>query len=257
MFEQSLVESKKAGLTRRPWTVALSFLLQCALIGVLALMPLFYTQGLPLEELKNAVLLAPPPPPPPPPPAAAPRPRVIAQHVEPRIDTHRLIAPTIIPKTINMAPARPAPPPPTPVAEVVGGVPGGIPGGQIGGVIGGVLASLPAPVMAPPPPPPPPAPAPAPQRIQVGGLVEAAKKIGGPLPTYPPAAEAKQIQGTVRLAAVIGKNGTISELHVVSGPPELQQAALEAVKQWRYQPTFLNGQAAEVATVIDVNFKLT
>jgi protein TonB len=73
---------------------------------------------------------------------------------------------------------------------------------------------------------------------------------------YPPLARQARIQGTVRLEAVINKEGHIEELSVVSGHPLLIQAALDAVSQWQYQPTLLNGVAVEVITTIDVNFTM-
>ena len=90
----------------------------------------------------------------------------------------------------------------------------------------------------------------------MGGQVQAAKLAAQPKPTYPPLARQARIQGTVRLEAVISKEGSIEELKVVSGHPLLIQSALDAVKQWRYQPTMLNGVPVEVITTIDVNFTL-
>jgi len=156
-------------------------------------------------------------------------------------------APTVIPKTI----AKVKPEPVVQSAGVVGGVSGGMPGGSVGGVLGGIIGG----VSAGPPPPPPPKPK-TPQRIRVGGQVEAAKLIYKPTPQYPPLAKMARIQGTVRLEAVIAKDGTIQDLKVLSGHPLLVKAALDAVKQWRYQPTLLNGQPVEVVTEIDVNFTL-
>jgi protein TonB len=122
-------------------------------------------------------------------------------------------------------------------------------GGVMGGVIGGVLTAA-----APPPPPPKPQ---APKRIRVGGQVESARLIFQPKPDYPPLAKMARIQGTVRLDAIISKDGTIQDLKVISGHPLLVKAALDAVGRWRYQPTMLNGDAVEVATEIDVNFTLS
>ncbi len=144
---------------------------------------------------------------------------------------------------------------------VVGGVPGGVPGGTPGGVIGGIIGSVPT--AAPPPPPPPvkkeeaPKPPPPPQRIRVGGNVQQANLIRQPRPVYPPLAKQARIQGVVRLNAIIGKDGTIQNLTVASGHPLLVPAALEAVKQWLYKPTLLNGEPVEVVTTIDVNFTLS
>ena len=75
-------------------------------------------------------------------------------------------------------------------------------------------------------------------------------------PVYPPIASAARVSGTVVLQAVINKEGDIANLHVVSGPPMLQQASLDAVKQWTYRPYLLNGQPVEVQTTINVIFSL-
>jgi len=74
---------------------------------------------------------------------------------------------------------------------------------------------------------------------------------------YPPEAKLARIQGTVQLSTVIAKDGTVAHIDVMSGHPLLVPAALEAVKQWVYQPTLLNGSPVEVATQIDVNFTLS
>jgi protein TonB len=95
------------------------------------------------------------------------------------------------------------------------------------------------------------------QRIKIGGSVQQAKLIRQPRPVYPPLAKQARISGTVQLSAVIAKNGTIQELKAVSGHPLLIPAALEAVRQWVYQPTLLNGEPVEVQTTIDVNFTLS
>ena len=113
-------------------------------------------------------------------------------------------------------------------------------------------------VAAPPPPPPPPVKeAPVVRQIKVGGNVQAANLIKKVTPVYPALAKSARIQGTVRFTAVIGKDGTIQNLQLVSGHPMLVQAATDAVKQWVYKPTLLNGEAVEVITQIDVNFTLS
>jgi len=253
MFEQSLLET--AAKTRRPWTVVLSFIGQSLLVIILILIPLIYTDTIPRGTLTSFLVAPPPPPPPPPPPAAAP---VKVVKVIPRqFDAGRLMAPRQIPKEIAMIKEDELPPPSAGAVGVVGGVPGGVPGGAPGGVIGGIISAAP---VAAPPPPPPKVEVQKPkeiQRIRVGGNVQQAKLIYGPKPVYPPLAKQARIQGVVRLTAVIGTDGTIQNLQVVSGHPLLIPAALEAVKQWRYQPTLLNGEPVEVITQIDVNFTLT
>jgi len=253
MFEQTFVES--TGKTRKAWTVVVSFIGQCILIGILILIPLIYTDTLPRTTLTAFLTAPPPPPPPPPPPAAAP---VRVQKMIPRqFDAGRLLAPRAIPKEIAMIKEDELPPPSAGAVGVVGGVPGGVPGGTPGGVIGGIIGSVPT--AAPPPPPPPvkEAPKPAvPQRITVGGNVQAAKLIKQVQPVYPPLARQARIQGTVIFTAIIGVDGRIQNLTLVSGHPLLVPAAQEAIKQWVYQPTLLNGEPVEVVTQIYVNFKL-
>jgi protein TonB len=101
-----------------------------------------------------------------------------------------------------------------------------------------------------------PAPPPPPERIRVGGLVIAAKLIHETKPKYPLLAQKARIQGTVRLEAVISKEGAVKNLGVISGHELLAPAALEAVRQWRYQPTLQNGVPVEVISTVDVNFRL-
>jgi TonB family protein len=92
--------------------------------------------------------------------------------------------------------------------------------------------------------------------IRVGGNVQAARALYKVPPEYPKEARKKGISGTVRLHVIVAKDGSIKQLEVVSGHPLLQQAALDAVRQWRYQPTLLNGAPVEVDTTIDVIFAL-
>lgn len=251
MFEQTFVGT---GKTKKGWTVILSFSIQIILVGVLVLIPLIYTDTLPKATLTSFLVAPPPPPPPPPPPQAAPPVKVVK--VVPRqFDAGRLMAPKQIPKDIAMIKEEELPPPSASVG-VVGGVPGGVPGGTAGGVLGSVISA--GNVAPPPPPPPKEAPKVAPpQRIRVGGNVQAANLIRKITPVYPPLARQARVQGTVRFTAIIGKDGTIQNLKMETGHPLLVAAATEAVKQWLYRPTLLNGEAVEVVTQIDVNFTLS
>ena len=252
MFEQTFVEG--VGKTHKSWTVLVSFVGQIILVGIAVLIPMIYFDALPKSQLTSFLVAPPPPPPPPPPPAAQP---VKVVKVIPRqFDAGRLMAPKTVPKEVAMIKEEELPPPSAGIG-VVGGVPGGVAGGTAGGVIGGIIGSIPT--AAPPPPPPPvkqekPA---TPQRIRVGGNVQQAKLIRQPRPIYPPLAKQARIQGVVRLNAIIGKDGTIQNLSVQSGHPLLVPAAMEAVKQWVYAPTLLNGEPVEVVTQIDVNFTLS
>ena len=97
----------------------------------------------------------------------------------------------------------------------------------------------------------------APQRVQIGGNVQASLLINGPKPAYTALARQAHISGVVHLHAFIGKDGAVQSLTVIPpAHPLLAPAAVEAVRQWRYKPTILNGQPVEVETTIDVSFFL-
>jgi protein TonB len=238
MFEDSLVESGGRLKTSRGKTAAFSFGLQAIIIGIMVLIPLLFTEALPKAQLMMSLVAPPPPPPPPPPPAAV----KIVKTVQTDLVNGQLRTPTKIPKKVEMIKEEEAPPP---SMGVVGGVPGGVPGGQMGGVIGGIISSAPSAV-----------PKVAVQRVRVSQGVTAGLVIHKVQPNYPPLARTARVQGSVVLAAVIGKDGTIQNLHVISGHPLLTQAALDAVKQWRYKPYILNGDPVEVDTQVTVNFTL-
>lgn len=254
MFEQSFLPR---GRTRKPWTVAVAFVSELLFVGVLILIPLVFVQTLPSAELMSTMLYAPPPPPPPPPPAPAANQPVLVQ--APRVfRANELIAPTRIPTRVAIIHDQPI----TSAANygVVGGVLGGVPGGQLGGVVGSVLSSVPA-VVAPPPKPEiksqPKTAAPTPSIIRVGGDVQAAKLVQRVMPQYPWLARQARLEGTVRLKAIIGADGRIQNLQVLSGNPLLIPAAMSAVEQWVYEPTYLNGNPVKIETEISVHFKLS
>jgi protein TonB len=94
------------------------------------------------------------------------------------------------------------------------------------------------------------------QVIRVGGNVQAANLIRKITPVYPADAKANHIQGVVKLGVRIDREGHVSDVTVLSGDPTLTYVAVEAVKQWLYRPTLLNGLPVEVLTQVDVNFTL-
>jgi protein TonB len=239
MFEDSILDLRTK--KRSPWATIFSFVVQVGLVCVMILIPLIYTEALPKQQLMTFLVAPPPPPPPPPPPAA--QPIVHVQKVVSELDNGELRTPTKIPKKILITEDKEQP---VASSGVVGGVPGGVPGGQMGGVIGGIISSTPVavPKVA------------TPTRVRVSAGVTEGLLIHKVQPTYPPLARSARIQGQVVLQAVIGKDGTIQGLHAVSGHPMLTPAAIEAVKQWRYKPYFLNGEPVEVDTQITVNFTL-
>jgi len=250
LFEDSLLDSSVAQRKRRTWATLLSLVLQLFLIGLLLLLPLWFTDVLPKQQLL-VFLEAPPPPPPPPPPAAStPSPKVVK--VTSNIANGRLRTPNRIPAKVQMVKEDDAPAPVATTGGMVGGVPGGIPGGQLGGVIGGIISSSSSLAAVPKLSQP----APAVQRVRVSQGVTKGLLIYRVEPAYPPLAKQARIQGVVVLTAIIGKDGNVQNLQLVSGHPLLAPAAIEAVKQWRYKPFLLNGQPVEVETTVTVNFRV-
>jgi periplasmic protein TonB len=245
MFEDSLIESGGRLRTKRGATTLVSFILQVALVGILVILPLVFTEALPKQQLMT-FLVAPPPPPPPPPPAAA-TPIKTVKVVQTDIINGQLRTPTKIPEKVQMIKEEEAPPPVMSASGVVGGVPGGVPGGQMGGVIGGIISSTPVavPKVA------------TPQRVRVSQGVSQGLLVKKVQPTYPPLARQARIQGQVILQAEISKDGSIENLRLISGHPMLAPAAIDAVKQWRYKPYMLNGEPVAVETTVMVNFTLS
>ena len=247
MFEMSFVEGRAR--TRRAWTAAVSFLLQVALVLAALLIPLLRPELLPASLAGRVQLLAPPgPPPAPPAPAAAsagPVRRAARQSF-----AGRLVMPQRMPARAAVITDEPG----EFLAPASGHfVPGGVPGGGSG--VGPWFGPAPAPPPPPPPPEPPPA-APV-KRIGMGGTaIEGKLPRPAAAPVYPPLARQTRTQGVVVLAALIDTGGRVRNLRVLSGHPLLTGAALEAVRQWRYIPTLLNGVPVEVETTIEVKFLL-
>jgi protein TonB len=238
MFEQTFVNAQAQ--TKKPLSVAVSVTLQTGLLGVVLLLPLLHPGVIhPDFNIQPTLYLTKIVPPPEPPVA-----RAVAAARPHRI-LGLILAPTVVPRTVDMTPEQ--------APEVVGPQAAGLAG------LSGILTDgVTLPQQLPPPPPPvvnvkPNAPA---GPIRIGGGVQAARLTFGPKPAYPPLARTARVQGTVKLQAIIARDGAIRDLQLISGPPLLVQVAIEAVRQWRYKPTLLNGEPVEVATEIDVTFTL-
>ena len=239
MFNE-LVESVAAKkTTNKGWGMLVSAIFQCACLITLVAIPLLRTQALP-RPMVESLLIAPAAP-----ASARPSQAVVSteanQHSVRLLNYNQINAPRFIPLHASIF-VEPDLPPETAlgIAESVGG---GL----------DLLHSLAEDSTAATPVTPP---VRAPQRIREGGIIEAAKIIAQPQPTYPVLAVQASIQGNVVLHAIIGKDGRVSELEIISGDPRLVKAALDAVRQWRYQPTLLNGEPVEVDTTITVSFVL-
>jgi protein TonB len=245
MFESALIESSAGALRRTSiWTKGLSFVVETSLVGLAILAPLLYTEALPKHVL-SGMIEAPASPPPAPPPQTLSL--AIHSQAPSELNEGRVLLPTVIPRHIKEIQDE---------AEVPGGnsdgvngvpfvVPGGIGAGDA--TIATLLRHLPATVPK----------SVVPRSVRVSSGVAQGLLIHEVTPQYPSLARSAHIQGTVVLQATIGKDGTVQNLHLVSGHPLLVQAAMEAVRQWRYRPYLLNSEPVDVDTTIQVNFTLS
>ncbi len=238
MFEQTFV--KVGADEKKHYSVLLSLLFETAVVGILILVPLIYTQVLPQARLRS-VFAAPTPP-----PNALPKAPLVARTSVARPvfqGLQRLL-------TFDL---RRNPPQPM---EAAPDLPPDIPAGtQVGDVYSSTIGTELAAVKPPEPPKTAPPQATRATRVRVGTISESQliKKVQ---PQYPAIAQRTHVEGVVEFTAVISKTGTIENLQLVRGHPLLVNAAREAILQWRYKPTLLNGEPVEVITNILVNFTL-
>jgi protein TonB len=235
----SLLDS--APRTRSPLlTGAVSIVLHAAALAAIVVVPLLGVGSLPDSTGQVKAFFAPPlelapPPPPPPPPANVAR-------ATPRT-----------PPTAAQTPAFSVPveaPAPLAPDEAIdlgfeGGVPGGVEGGVPGGVVGGVVGALPE---APPPPPVKP--------LRAGVHIAEPRKVKDVPPVYPMTAVVARLEGVVVVECLLDVRGRVQEARVLRGVPLLEEAALDAVRQWAYTPTLMNGEPVPVILTVTVRFQL-
>jgi protein TonB len=196
----------------------------------------------PVPELPTMMaFVASAPPPPPPPPAPPPQKREPVK----ALPTSGEVAPIEPPQSIEAE---------APVADLgegeFVGVEGGIPGGVPEGIVGGLL-------LEPPPPPPPPPPAPTPRKpVRVGGDIKEPTLTYRVDPVYPLLTVVRQLEGVVILEAVVDEEGRVESIRVLRSPGVFEQAAVEAVRQWRYSPVILNGRPEKFILAVTVSFRL-
>lgn len=242
MFADSFSDSAWSNHSHRGWTTLISFALQALAICCLLLLPLLYTEGLPRVATLGRLLV-----PAPPPAAPAPQPRHSpASPAESNQSGTTLISPSQIPPTVTMLTETNPPPPVDPNAMGVRRGTGD-PHAR-GSVFDSIIGSG---LIVPPPPALPAVRHPPLSQMMEGNLVHRVQ------PEYPVLARQVRVQGTVVLRAIISREGAIEKVQVLSGHPMLVQAAIEAVRQWRYRPYVLNGEPVEVETEVTVKFILS
>jgi len=218
---------------KNPWAAIGSLAFLSVFTLALIVIPLFRTESLPKRETLTMLYLQPP--------SAAGSNAPKFQAPKPRS--------TYTPTSTGItAPARETQEAPPPLVGTTGVVAGGVPGGVFSEAMGSAR-SVPTVPKAPEPMPT--------KRIRVASRVAEANLIHDVTPQYPPEAGRARIEGMVVLMAVIGTDGTVKDMRVESGLPILAQAAMDAVKQWRYRPYMVNGEPVEVDSRITINFTLS
>jgi protein TonB len=239
LFQSLVVTEPEKHAGRTSTTMLISVLLHTALIIAIAILPLLFYDALPSQEALKAFFVAPlevapPPPPPPPPPAGA---RAVVR-AAPRVappQTQGFVAPVEVPNEIKPEEGLDL--------GVEGGVAGGVEGGVPGGVVGGVVGGLPS--EAPPPPA---------RVVRIGGQIAQPKLIRQVKPVYPDLAVQSRVSALVILEAEVDTRGHVKTVKVLRGHPLFDESAMEAVKQWRYQPLLLNGEPTGFILTVTVNF---
>jgi protein TonB len=222
--------------------MTVSLAVHSLLIAALVLVPVLIDDFLPdPDRTVRAFFVAPsamaPPPPPPPPPAARARTAARAPVVTPpRDESPRFVAPVEVPDEIVLETGIDL--------GVEGGVAGGVEGGVPGGVVGGIVGGLPQEVKQ------------EVHYIRVGGNLKAPKLVRQVQPEYPALAQQARVQGLVILEARVGADGAVQSARVLRSIPLLDEAAMAAVQQWRYQPLLLNGIPMPFVVTVTVVFKV-
>jgi periplasmic protein TonB len=216
----------------RPCTIAFSIVAHAIAVCAAIIAPLLATDELPAPrtatEFVEVVPIVPPPPPPP-----APRPTT-PPDAPPRANVAPLLVPDGVAPELPVEAANDAPP-------------------VDGGIISFGSCDTCASVNVVPPPPPPPPPTPI---VHVGGDIKPPRKVVDVAPVYPPLARAARVEGLVILEAVIAEDGSVRDVRLLRSVRLLDAAAVEAVRQWRFTPTLLNGQPVPVVMAITVAFTL-
>jgi protein TonB len=268
MWEKTLIETK-GGKKRKWWMFPLSLFLHALVIGILIGASYWMVEAVQAPPIPVTLYTAPPPPPPPPPAAA--KPKAAPEQPKPKAETPKKVEvpeevqPTVIPEepveeldTADLSPVDPG----TSTSDagaveegveggveggvpggVVGGVEGGVPGGVIGGAPGGVVGGTPGVGDEVP--------------MRITAAVKQPELINRVEPPYPEIARRARIEGVVILEAVITKTGTVEEVKVLRAlHPVMDQAAINAVKKWKYKPATLNGRPVKVYFTVTVTFRL-
>lgn len=252
LFAEVMLEKSSTRPPRRLPKVVVSLGVHGLLLVALLLIPLYFTEAIDIHRFNETMLVAPPAaPPPPPPPAVAAVARPAAELKKVLPIPGKLMAPRVVPNQVAQTSEAPGGPDLmaglTSGAGLPGGVLGGQPGGVLGGIVGGSGSYVPAALAASAPQAP----------VRVGGAIRAPRLLFRVEPAYPLLARQAKLEGSVVIDAVIDEHGNVVEMHALSGSPLLIPAAMDALRQWRYAPTLVNGQAVPVELTVTLTFRLS
>ena len=208
-------------------------------IGVANLLALEQIEPPPISVVFLSAAAPPPPPPPPPPAKPKPKEEAPKPQTEPK-PVPQVAQPMEMPSTLPDVKTEEVAPDFGMEGGVEGGVEGGIEGGVLGGVDGGVVGGVEG----------------SDEPLRVGGDVEAPEIVKQVQPRYPEVAKAARASGLVILEAIINTEGVVEDVKVLRGHPLLQQAAMDAIVQWKFKPGRLNGKPVRVVFTLTVNFQL-
>ncbi len=251
LLAEAMLENSPTRPPRRTADFFVSATVQTMFLTGLLLLPLYLPKAIDIRQFNRSLLVAPPPPAAPPPPSSLPVARSAAPKRSALPTERQFVAPRVIPRQVARVNEEPGEndleSATLPGEGIPGGVTGGIPGGLAGGVIGGGLLG-PAPAA--------PIDSASKEPIRVGGQVKRPRLIFGPEPVYPLLARHSRISGAVVIDAVIDTQGNVVDMHPASGNPLLLIAAMAALRQWKYEPTILGGQAYPVRMLVTITFEL-
>ena len=241
-FLRGLLDTPTDHRQKNPTDWIISLAVHILVVSAIVIAPLAFTQAIDFHAFQLTYLTMPKPPAAAPPPAPATMQQAARRVI--RAVQSAFVTPTLIPKHIAVVKDPPAP------EFNSEGVIGGIPGGEAGGVLGGILGGSEHGLVAPPAPPA------AKKVYRVGGDVKPPRELKVVPPTYSPIAQQAHAEGVVIIDAVIDEHGDVVEARAVSGPGLLIPAALNAVMQWKYEPTYLDGTPVAIRMEVQVHFRL-
>jgi periplasmic protein TonB len=249
LFAEALLENSSTRPNTRKGDFIVSVVSHGVLLAIIMLAPLYFTKTVQFSPMRATELIGPPA-------SALMSAKPVASAVPTSVPAKNVVTSAVklsLPSPHKQAAEEVVSAAPGQLTGVAPGTAGTITGGQLGGVMGGILTSAPSTYVPPPASAKPSAETP----IRTGGDVKEPRLISFVNPIYPVILRQANVSGDVVIDAVVDANGNVAKMQPVSGQRLLVAAAMDAVRQWRYQPTLLNGQPIPVIVRVTVTFRLS